>query len=470
MRNRYFFIVLSITSLTAILLSACAVSPASNQPPAVEKTVFVGPQLVDCTGVAPQKCLQVKENQADEYSLFYGAIEGFDFQEGNEYTLVVREEQVENPPADASNVRWILVKELSKTPVSVAPAELSQLSGQTFTLDWYLDSSGKQVQVLPNTQITAEIADGRISGSAGCNSYGAEIQINGDQIKIGMAMTTMMACDEPIMQQEQAYLQNLDKVATYQLQDGVLTFSDAQGNVILSYSTLQPTSLTGTFWQMIGYNNGKGGFSSGLLGSQVDAIFTEDGKLSGSAGCNRYNTSYQLDGDKITISPAASTRMMCAEPEGVMEQESAYLAALTNAATYTIKGDILTLTDAQGARQVEYQANPLVGPVWQLQQIQYMNDTSKTSDDPAKYTVQFLADGSLQFKADCNTGSGKYIINGNSLSIELGAMTMAACPPESLSDEFLQNLGIAASYIFQSGDLFIATQMDVAIMQFSAAP
>ena len=42
----------------------------------------------------------VKENPDEKYSLFYDQIEGFDYQEGFEYELVVQEEEVENPPAD----------------------------------------------------------------------------------------------------------------------------------------------------------------------------------------------------------------------------------------------------------------------------------------------------------------------------------------------------------------------------------
>jgi heat shock protein HslJ len=162
--------------------------------------------------------------------------------------------------------------------------------------------------------------------------------------------------------------------------------------------------------------------------------------------------------------------MFCGEPAGVMEQETAYLQALGNAASYQIQGEALSLFDAQGTRMVEYQANRLVGQTWYLAEIQYMNDTTKRPADPAQYTVEFLADGTLSIKADCNNASGTYTSEGSSLSIVLGPMTLAACPPESLSDEFLQNLGIAASYLFEGDDLFIATQMDVAIMKFTPAP
>jgi hypothetical protein len=35
------------------------------------KTFIVGPQTADCTGVAPMKCLQVKEKPTDNWSNFY---------------------------------------------------------------------------------------------------------------------------------------------------------------------------------------------------------------------------------------------------------------------------------------------------------------------------------------------------------------------------------------------------------------
>jgi heat shock protein HslJ len=477
----------ALVGASALWLAACAANPPAAPanptpepaeptptagPAPVEKTVYVGPSLVDCTGVAPQKCMQVKEDPDGEYSLFYGQIEGFDYVEGSEYELIVREEKIENPPADAPNFKWVLVEVVSQTPVQAAPTPAGEppSAGQIYTLDWYLNSSGEQTAVLPQTEITAEFMGDQVAGSSGCNRYTASITVNENYIEVGPIASTMMACPEPIMKQEQEYLQRLQNAVSFIELDGVLTIADSLGVTTLSFSTVQPLSLTGTYWQATGYNNGKGGFSSLLAGTQVSAVFNEDGKVSGSAGCNTYNATYQLDGDKITIGPAATTRMFCGEPAGIMEQETAYLQALGKAASYQIQGEVLSLFDAEGTRQVEYQANRLIGQVWQLAEIQYMNDTSKTPLDPAQYTVEFLADGALNIKADCNNASGTYTVAEPSLSIVLGPMTLAACPPESLSDEFVKNLGIAASYLFEGDDLFIATQMDVAIMKFSPAP
>ena len=70
--------------------------------------LYVNSNLVDCVGVSPQKCMQVRESPHSEWKLFYDGIEGFDFQEGTNYKLEVIIKEVKNPPADASSQRYIL--------------------------------------------------------------------------------------------------------------------------------------------------------------------------------------------------------------------------------------------------------------------------------------------------------------------------------------------------------------------------
>jgi hypothetical protein len=75
-----FSLFLALSSLSVVALAACVPGSAP-----VEKTIYVGPELVDCEGVAPQKCLQVKEDPNAEYSLYNGTIEGFEYAPGSEY-------------------------------------------------------------------------------------------------------------------------------------------------------------------------------------------------------------------------------------------------------------------------------------------------------------------------------------------------------------------------------------------------
>ncbi|WP_308254713.1 YbaY family lipoprotein [Geminocystis sp. GBBB08] len=59
---------------------------------------------------------------------------------------------------------------------------------------------------------------------------------------------------------------------------------------------------------------------------QTTVTLTQDGKIFGNAGCNNYTGTYQITGNKIKISPLASTRKMCTP--AVMDQETKFLQVL----------------------------------------------------------------------------------------------------------------------------------------------
>ncbi len=102
------------------------------------------------------------------------------------------------------------------------------------------------------------------------------------------------------------------------------------------------------------YDNGRETVVRVINGTAITALFAE-GNASGSAGCNDYNASYELDGENITIAPAVTTRKFCEEPEGVMEQETEFLTALLSANTYQIDGQRLDMYFADGARALNAQ-------------------------------------------------------------------------------------------------------------------
>ena len=57
-------------------------------------------------------------------------------------------------------------------------------------------------------------------------------------------------------------------------------------------------------------------------------------QVSGSAGCNNYNAAVSSDGGQaLTVGPAASTMMACADP--IQAQETAYLTALQTAVQWS---------------------------------------------------------------------------------------------------------------------------------------
>ena len=104
--------------------------------------------------------------------------------------------------------------------------------------------------------------------------------------------------------------------------------------------------LNGTGWTLTEYVS-DGRSVQTLNGTAITMVFGGEGRITGSAGCNHYFASYDLKGTRITIGQAGSTMMYCTGA-GVMEQESAYLALLNQAASVSSANDRLTFADAQG--------------------------------------------------------------------------------------------------------------------------
>lgn len=112
--------------------------------------------------------------------------------------------------------------------------------------------------------------------------------------------------------------------------------------------------LEGTTWNLNSYVN-ENGLVSVLPTTKITAHF-QDGRVSGNAGCNSYLGTYHISGNTITVGSLSSTRMFCGEPEGLMEQEGNYLAALKSAAHYEITGSTLEMTSADGMQILTFTA------------------------------------------------------------------------------------------------------------------
>jgi heat shock protein HslJ len=101
-------------------------------------------------------------------------------------------------------------------------AALADLSGTSWRL---VDLNLDQVSVLPETEITLDIDNGQISGSAGCNTYNGTV--TGDEniasaFTVCPLATTRMACDQATMQQEVTFLDLLAKVTNWRYNFGDL--------------------------------------------------------------------------------------------------------------------------------------------------------------------------------------------------------------------------------------------------------
>lgn len=103
----------------------------------------------------------------------------------------------------------------------------------------------------------------------------------------------------------------------------------------------------------------------------------------------------------------------------------------------------------------------LTGKAWQLtaitEQVPAFQGVVPEADQ-ARYTITFNADGTYNALADCNTMNGSYTTTGTGgMTIEPGAMTMMACPEDSMADRYVAALLSTESYAIANGALTLTT-------------
>ena len=232
--------------------------------------------------------------------------------------------------------------------VILVPLEHASLTGNA----WNLIAYGSEYNVpLEGTIPTVVFSDdGTLAGMSGCNSFFGQYQENEQGLSItGVGSTLMLCFDEEVMNLEQEYLKLLSDVATYAIDVNVLTLYNEDAESILIFEATPVLQVYNTVFTLRSF------FADGTLqyvltDSKITFEIADDGTVSGSAGCNTYSASATFDENDqslVTISQAISTEMLCFA-EGIMEQESAYLAILPAVSSFDFDGEHLKLYNANG--------------------------------------------------------------------------------------------------------------------------
>ena len=221
---------------------------------------------------------------------------------------------------------------VSQSQAATAPVKLADTK-------WALTSLGGRLP-LTGTTLTLQLnKNGSATGSDGCNRFSRTYTQKGASLTFKQpGASSMMACPDPITTQATAFAKALATTTGFLSNNNTLIL--LAGNTILATFVTDSQDLPGTSWEVISYNNSRQAVVGVLADTEITANFGER-EISGDSGCNQYVAGYSVKGRAIEISPAAQTLRFCSEPEGVMEQETAFVMALESAATYTIEGDTL---------------------------------------------------------------------------------------------------------------------------------
>jgi len=218
-----------------------------------------------------------------------------------------------------------------------------------------IDATAWVLTTLPGTAVppvdmpTLRFESGRALGSDGCNRYNAPYTAVDGRLQIGPnGASTLMACPEPASRLAAFFNAALARVQSYRLDGQSLVLRDAGGATLASFAA-QGTELAGTTWRVTAYNNGQQAVVSVKTGSTITLAFMPERRVSGSGGCNNYSGSYTAAMGQLSIGPVAATRRACAETEGVMAQEAAFLRALETVASARRDGQRLELRTSSGA-------------------------------------------------------------------------------------------------------------------------
>ncbi|MDP1715013.1 MAG: META domain-containing protein [Anaerolineales bacterium] len=103
--------------------------------------------------------------------------------------------------------------------------------------EWKLDSYGdasNPTTAGPNVETSINFdSNGQFSGNVGCNSFGADYKVNGDQITFESFVSTLMFCTET-SSQEGAVLGILsDRTVKYRIDGDLLTITSTDGSSVV---------------------------------------------------------------------------------------------------------------------------------------------------------------------------------------------------------------------------------------------
>ncbi len=105
----------------SVIFTGCGDSDSDDS---ISKTIDVFSSKGVCFGVTQSLCMRYGAEGASENNaqLFFGEIEGFNYQWGRSYSLLIKETPISNPPADGSNIRTELVSILTDQEDEVGTA------------------------------------------------------------------------------------------------------------------------------------------------------------------------------------------------------------------------------------------------------------------------------------------------------------------------------------------------------------
>jgi heat shock protein HslJ len=219
-----------VAAALAGLVTACAAYQARETH---ERRLTVAPDPVPCADGTPGSCLRVTDADGDSWITHLDEIEGFTYEPGFTYELLVEEASEVAEIEAGTPPRLRLIQVVSKEASGATSTALDSELGRT---GWRLETimpSGHDAAAWAGSGITArfDVWGNRLSGFAGCNNYSAALTVAGDQMTVSPPAATRKACPSPtVMALEQEYLERVAQTTAFELSADRLELSLADGS------------------------------------------------------------------------------------------------------------------------------------------------------------------------------------------------------------------------------------------------
>jgi len=220
--------------------------------------------------------------------------------------------------------------------------------------------------IAPGSTITLTFTDGRVSGRAGCNSISGAYTVRGDVLSVSpQLMSTMMACDPALMDQDTWLTAFLSSSPTFTYADGTLTLTNGTDTLVLTPAPSGAAALEGTGWKVVGLisNTSSANTVSAVDPGAIAWLRFADGRVAVNDSCNSGGGSAQISDSTIIFGTLAMSMRACIGPAEAVQQTMT--AVLQGTTTYNLSKDpsgaLLTITSADGASGLQLTADPTVG-------------------------------------------------------------------------------------------------------------
>ena len=216
------------------------------------------------------------------------------------------------------------------------------------------------VPLVDGYRITLDLRDDQAQGTAACNSYGGEVEIDEGDFAMPQWSVTEMACRADVMNSEAAYLAALQNADSIARAEDELTLSG--DDTELRYELVPPVptaDLIDTRWKLESLVHGKGldSMSQGAA-APADLVLRSDGTLIGSTGCRELYGEWTERGDEIHLSSFGAEGQCSARHR---DQDDHVVNVIGDGFTVEIEENRLTVF-SRGNLGVSYLASDLFEP------------------------------------------------------------------------------------------------------------